>query len=68
MACWSSWKTFSCRSRSRVTSAIDHTVMRASRRVSPMLYRRTRKPAAALSGVARDAHFLLQPAPLSRSL
>src|SRR5665811_1374560 len=30
MACWRSWNTFSWRSRSRVTSAINHTDLRPS--------------------------------------
>ena len=68
MACCSSWNTFSWRSRSRVTSAIDHTVMRASCLLSPSGRTRMRSQRAACARGAGNAHLLLQAAALARGL
>ena len=68
MACWSSWNTFSWRSRSRVTSAIDHTVMRASCLLVAERAHAQAQPARGLGRGAGNAHLLLQAAALARGL
>ena len=69
MACCSSWKTFSCRSRSRVTSAIDPRP-RASPRACASPSGRTRMPQPARRRAvgAGDAHLFLQPLAFARRL
>ena len=68
MACCNSWKTFSCRSSSRVTSAIDHTVSLASRLLSPSGRTRMRNQRPVSPRIDVDAHLLLQAAAFARRL
>ena len=68
MACCNSWKTFSCRSSSRVTSAIAQTVRRGLALAFAERAHAHAQPASGLAAFAVDANLLLQAAALARRL